>query len=234
MEDIAPGLLEAIQKQFKDRQAASPKIRALLARIESGAATYEDAQEYAEAIAEILSDIFGKVITPDVLPNGKMYYNIAQRVISPMLEENHRIVSAAAVKVEQTLNRRAGIGLQAKAAALNKDRIDGIVNRLAEAEKFEDVQWMLKAPIENYSRSVVVDTVKVNADFHSSVGMQPVIERTGSYKCCEWCASLIRGSPYQYPNVPDDVWRVHERCKCTVTYNPGSGKRQNVHTKKWN
>lgn len=38
-----------------------------------------------------------------------------------------------------------------------------------------------------------------------------------------------------YPDVPPDVYRRHERCRCTVLYDPADGKRkrQNVHTKKW-
>lgn len=30
-----------------------------------------------------------------------------------------------------------------------------------------------------------------------------------------------------------DVYRRHQRCRCTVDYYPGDGKVQNVHTKEW-
>ncbi|CAG7589950.1 hypothetical protein PEPTYR26121_01104 [Peptoniphilus tyrrelliae] len=38
---------------------------------------------------------------------------------------------------------------------------------------------------------------------------------------------------YEYPDVPKDVYRRHQRCKCTVDYLPGDGRKQDVHTKKW-
>ena len=50
--------------------------------------------------------------------------------------------------------------------------------------------------------------------------------------CCDWCKSLA--GTYSYPNnVPNDVYRRHQRCRCTVDYMPGDGKIQNVHTKQW-
>jgi hypothetical protein len=35
------------------------------------------------------------------------------------------------------------------------------------------------------------------------------------------------------PNVPKDVYRQHENCRCIVEYVPGGVKRQNVHTEQW-
>ena len=52
------------------------------------------------------------------------------------------------------------------------------------------------------------------------------------YKYCKRCSSLA--GVYEYPDVPEDVYRRHENCRCTVEYDPGDGKKlQNVHTKKW-
>lgn len=33
--------------------------------------------------------------------------------------------------------------------------------------------------------------------------------------------------------MPKDVYRRHQRCRCSVEYYPRDGKIQNVHTKKW-
>ena len=79
--------------------------------------------------------------------------------------------------------------------------------------------------------SIVDDTIKTNVDFHNKLGLKPKIVRKMNGKCCDWCKE-VEGE-YEYPNVPKDVFRRHRFCRCTVEYEPGNGKRQNVHTKKW-
>ena len=53
-------------------------------------------------------------------------------------------------------------------------------------------------------------------------------------KCCKWCGRLV--GTYDYAtvrNTGNDVFRRHKYCRCTVEFIT-NGKRQNVHTKKWN
>lgn len=40
---------------------------------------------FARNLGDILAEILKKDITQDVLPNGRMYYNIAERTIKPVL-----------------------------------------------------------------------------------------------------------------------------------------------------
>ena len=75
------------------------------------------------------------------------------------------------------------------------------------------------------------DSIRKNAEFHHKVGLSPKIVRRVVGHPCKWCKSL-EGS-YNYPEVPKDVYRRHGKCRCTVDYHPGNGKKQNVHTKKW-
>lgn len=70
-----------------------------------------------------------------------------------------------------------------------------------------------------------------NVAMHGRAGLIPKIIRKAESKCCEWCSKLA--GEYEYPEVPDEVYQRHERCRCTVDYDPGNGKRQNVHTKQW-
>ncbi|KXT72127.1 Phage protein [Streptococcus sp. DD10] len=114
---------------------------------------------------------------------------------------------------------------------LNRDRIDGLVNRLASEESFDDVKWLLDDPIVNFSQRIVDDWIRINAEFHHKVGLSPKIVRRVVGHPCKWCKSL-EGS-YNYPEVPKDIYRRHGNCRCTVDYHPGNGKKQNVHTKRW-
>lgn len=232
MDDIAPGLLDQVQRNFRSRVAASPKVRALEKSIRDGTATYADAQKYAELIGEALSQAFGEILKPGALPDGKMYYNMAQKILAPMLREDHQIVAQAAAMVQQGLNKQAGIGLKAQTTPVNEDRITGIVQKVSNAEKFEDVAWVLDEPVKNFSISTVTDTLERNVDFQGKAGLQPRIVRRSVGKCCQWCSNLA--GAYDYPIDGREVYQRHEYCRCSVEYDPGAGKRQNVYTKYWN
>lgn len=233
MEDIAPALLELLRKRFSELVAVNPKIRALYKRIQEGNATYADAEEYAWLVGNALSQAFGENISSAVLPDGRMYYNIADRVLRPMLEEDHGMIADAAVLVQTALNEKAGIGIKAQTVAVNTDRIQGILDKVSDAPAFDDVAWVLDAPVKNFSQAVVDDTIRANVSFQGQAGLRPKIIRKSERKCCDWCANLA--GEYDYPDVPDDVYRRHENCRCTVLYDPANGKRrrQDVHTKRW-
>ena len=222
MEDMAPALLERLQALFENNMSTS-RAGALLEKIAAGKAGYADAGDYAEEVGRALADAFAFITGAD-LPDGRMYWNIADRVVRPLLEEDHALVSAAAVQVQQTLNAAAGLGLKAQAAPMDEDRVAGLLNKLAAAVRYDDVADLLNEPVITFSRAVVDETVRRNIEFQGKAGLNPKIIRRTSGKCCEWC-SRMAGS-YSYPNVPRDVYRRHARCRCSLEYDPGSGRRK--------
>ena len=231
VEDIVPSLLKKIKSEFEGARLDSEVLKDLLSKLHHSKASYLDANQYAIEIGEILSKALGASLTNETLPDGKMYYNIAQRVLTDVLGRNHELVSDYTEQVQKNLNSEAKIGLTAQVPELNQDRIDGLVNRLASEESFDDVKWLLDDPIVNFSQSIVDDSIRKNAEFHHKVGLSPKIVRRVVGHPCKWCKSL-EGS-YNYPEVPKDIYRRHGNCRCTVDYHPGNGKKQNVHTKKW-
>lgn len=231
VEDIVPSLLKKIKSEFEGARLDSEVLKDLLSKLHHSKASYLDANQYAIEIGEILSKVLGASLTNETLPDGKMYYNIAQRVLTDVLGRNYELVSDYAEQVQKNLNSEAKIGLAAQVPELNQDRIDGLVNRLASEESFDDVKWLLVDPIVIFSQSIVDDSIRKNAEFHHKVGLSPKIVRRVVGHPCKWCKSL-EGS-YNYPEVPKDVYRRHGKCRCTVDYHPGNGKKQNVHTKKW-
>ncbi len=231
VEDIVPSLLKKIKSEFEGARLDSEVLKDLLSKLHHSKASYLDANQYAIEIGEILSKALGASLTNETLPDGKMYYNIAQRVLTDVLGRNHELVSDYAEQVQKNLNSEAKIGLAAQVPELNQDRIDGLVNRLASEESFDDVKWLLDDPIVNFSQSIVDDSIRKNVEFHHKVGLSPKIVRRVVGHPCKWCKSL-EGS-YNYPEVPKDIYRRHGNCRCTVDYHPGNGKKQNVHTKRW-
>lgn len=230
-EDVAPALLEAIRRDFARNLGGRERAAQLLETIQGGAGTYRHANEYAQQVGEALADAFRANLSGSVLPDGRMYWNIADRVVRPMLEEDHVLVGAAAEQVQTTLNEAAGLGLKAQTVPLDESRVKGFLDRLASAPSFDDVAWILGEPVVNYSQSIVDESIRQNVDFQGKSGLRPRVIRRATAHCCRWCSNLA--GTYTYPDVPQDVYRRHERCRCTVEYDPGDGRRQNVWTKTW-
>lgn len=220
-QDIAPMLREQIQRDFFE----------FLGDTGFSGSDYAAAEDYAEKVGSALAEAFRRNLTTDTLPDGKLYWNIADRVVRPMLEQDHALVADAAAAAQQKLNELAGLSLKAQRATLDESRVDGILQKAAAAENFEDSAWVLDEPVRTFSRMTVDDTLKANVDFQGKTGRSPRVIRTAESDCCKWCSA--QAGTYTYPDVPQDVYRRHERCRCRVEYDPGSGRRQNVWDKQW-
>lgn len=231
MEDVAPGLLKQIQGEYRRRIQASKVLAEYEQDIKAGRADYEGAAEAARELGEILAAVYQNQLSSEVLPDGKMYYNIALRILDPTMKENYENAADYAEAAQKILNENAGLGVKAIRPALNQDAIDGLVNRISSEEQFDEIKWILNAPVKTFTQKVVDESVRKNAEFHYKAGLKPKIVRKSSGKCCAWCSKMA--GVYSYPDVPKDVYRRHDNCNCTVEYDPGSGKRQNVWSKQW-
>lgn len=229
--DIAPELLEKLLYKFKEKTKKHERLRALDEMLKSKTATYKEANEYSIIVGELLAEVFKENLSSESLPDKKMYFNIAERILNGTMEENYNLVSNYSTEVQEALNSTAGMGLKAVKPPLNQDRVDGIVVRVSSAEDFDDIKWILDEPIIIFSQSIVDECIKLNVEFHNDMGLSPKIIRREAGGCCDWCRELV--GEYEYPDVPDDIYRRHRYCRCTVDYYPGDGRRQNVHSKKW-
>lgn len=186
------------------------------------ATSYEDVNDYAVALGEILTTAFNIHITEN--PG-----EIIEQILNDRLKENHRLITDFGRLVQDILNKQAKIGLEAQIPEVNQSRIDGLVGKITEGD-FEQSKWLLGSPVVNFNQSVVDDMVRKNAEFHFRSGMNPKIIRKEVGNCCKWCKNLV--GTYKYPDVPKDVYRRHRNCRCTVEYIPKKGIRQDVHSKK--
>lgn len=229
--DIVPELLELINAEFDERTLNSNKIKRSIQILRDKKANYQDANEFAIEIGEILSEVLNTHITVESLPDGRMYFNIADRVLNETLNKNFKLITGYAVDVQNQLNQSAGVRIKGQKPRLNQSKIDGMIERLS-ADDFENIKWMLDEPIINFSQSIIDDTAKANIEFQAKSGLNPKIRRiVDGPDPCKWCRSLA--GIYDYGRAPSDIYRRHRFCRCTVEYYPGDGNIQNVHTKEW-
>src|SRR5699024_12301148 len=83
--DISVELLEKIQATFRKKFGTSQKAQNLLRKTSDGLATYVDANEFSIVTGDLLAEAFAEHLSSDILPNGRLYYNIGQKVIAPKI-----------------------------------------------------------------------------------------------------------------------------------------------------
>ena len=226
--DVAPALLKAIQEDFARRVRNDATIARITSRIKDNSAKLGEIHTYAQHLGEALSASLVGQLTEEALPDGRLYWNIASRTITPMLENNYRLTNEAARTVQKYIDEASGIGLNAVSGKLPAARIKGLVDQAVAQDTFEAMQTWLKEPVVNASEAFFDDFIKANAEFRGRSGLSPKIIRTVAGGCCDWCADVA--GTYDYGSEPKDVYRRHQYCRCIVTFESGR-QRQNVWSK---
>lgn len=219
MEDITPKLIEQIHSEFNRqyvKSVTSGRLKTISNRITNKTATYADAYKTANEIGNIRAKVLKNVLSSEVLPDGKMYFNIADKVVRDSLETDYEIISNVCESVQKIANDKAKIGLKVQVPELDEERIKGFIDRISSENIYDDVAWILQEPVKTFDRKVVDDSVKKNTDFQYSAGVRTKIIRTADAKCCDWCASLE--GEYYYPGVPGEVFMRHDNCRCEIEY----------------
>lgn len=86
MKDVAPELLEKLNRTFDQKVAIDPQIRSYKKKLEAGKLTERDCALYIRKVVSIASASVTDVMKPKNLPDGKLYWNIAEAVIVPFLK----------------------------------------------------------------------------------------------------------------------------------------------------
>lgn len=206
--DVAPPLLERLRSAYRSKTSAAPPP----------GDGWVGANDFGLERGKILAEVFDG-ISPEDLPDGRMYFNIADRVVRPLLEEEWaEVVEFSAARMEE-LQSAAGIGIRALRPEADPDRVMGFINRISSEESFADIKWMLQDPVVLFSQTAVESTLEANVELQSEAGIPARISRRLRGPSCEWCRSLAGN--YTYPDVPREVFARHDNCDCIIDYTPG-------------
>lgn len=230
--DVVPELTQTIRRSFQDRMMRDRRLAGVTNRIRDGTVTSVDGHVYAERAGINLSGALQDAIREDTLPDGRMYYNIATRTVTPALREVYDLVNEASADILRISDEASGFGLEPVRAEFPQSRIDGLIEKLVDPDyDFSQMIVWLGEPIINNAEAFEDDFVRANADFRSRSGLETTITRTAAKSCCTWCGDLA-GS-YSYDRAPEDIYRRHEFCRCVVTFHSErSGTSQDVWSKR--
>ena len=228
-DELTAELLNKVKKSFNRRCENHPLIQQVEKKVLGGIADLVDVQAYSGALGAQLANALIECIDFTELPDGRLYYELAKELLGETLKTNYELVNAAAAEVLKTLDAKVGYKLKAQKAKFPTDRVNKVAKSVCDPTVSQStIERRLTSPVENISESFYIDFVKKNADFRARSGVETYIVRKDGGKCCEWCAKLA--GKYPYGEEPKDVYRRHDNCTCTVTFENGR-QRQNVWTK---
>jgi len=229
--DVAPALQEQIMTRLRSGLRNNREFSRLCDRLASGVANFEDAHRVSQIAGEEATTALQAVLRPEVLPDRRLYYNIAERTLGVAMEYIDGITADYTMALQSELYNIAGLNIKPIKPRLNTEGIKNICGLASDYEDFADGEWVLGAPVQTHTETVVDRSVRANAYFAEAAGIKSVVVRTAEPECCEWCADLE--GTYDYSEVRaagSDVYRRHNKCKCVVEWYPGEGNRvQNVH-----
>jgi len=212
--------MSQIIDELKKWLTESDEVKWYWDKTKAGTATYDDALKYGSVVSNKISKMM-----QDTYAGAVDYTSL----IDELKEEYTKAYKESAYyskSVQTVINQKANIGIKAIEPEIDESRITGILTKLQEDENPE---WLLGPDVvENISRQAVMDTMKANARFHEEAGMHAYMSRNGA-GCCAWCAEV--SGTYEYGSQPNDFFRSHKSCTCTIHYQPRRGKLQNL---SWN
>lgn len=133
MKDIGLELQKSIETAFNERLAIDVVIKAIKLKVENGKATQRDVTMLCKRLGEIASKVLIENIKPEMMPNDKMYWNIAEKAIKPLLIKIHGIVNKVAAEVIMAEHKANGIHIKPIEPVFPKERIESLINNFVNA-----------------------------------------------------------------------------------------------------
>ena len=212
-EDIAPALLKQIEREFnKGLKKRGLNLKADVKKARDG--TLKNLHKYSNAVGDALAEAFG-TIKPEMLPEGTMFFNIADRVMRPPVNEAYVMVSDVADEIQTVANKRAGIGLKAIRPPLEEERVKGLIDAVTSGE-YAATEHFLDYPVQCLVDHFADNHMQKNAEFLDNSGIYTYVIRTAEANCCEWCSDRA-GTYESYRDAQDnEAFARHDGCRCTL------------------
>lgn len=213
--------LARIRRDMEKAAADTPAVQKLIGKINSGTATLSDTELYAHWAAVQLGVALSDAVCQIDLSDRAA-------VCKALMLDQYEDINGFVDQVQRELDDRFGIRIAPQRAPFPEERVDQIAHSLQDASKPDDVIRRRARSTATVTRSFHDDRMRSEARFRSEAGIKCYIVREGT-GCCPWCSEMV--GRYEYGDEPDDVFRRHDNCTCSVTYECGR-QRQDVWSKR--
>lgn len=138
MKDIVPQLQKSVLSDFNRRVEQDIQIQRILAGT-SKRATFADVSKLAAQVGEYAYQSLRENLTDETLPDATLYWNIAKRIMLPLMQQAQTVAIDMAVAVQGKDDKQAGIGIKPMRPALNEERIEAVINKVVFLSKMPEV-----------------------------------------------------------------------------------------------
>ncbi len=132
--DIVPQLYKKIQSEFEKNMKASRLIKDFRSREKHSA---KEVSLYSAELGKCVSRALADCLAEENLPDGKLYWNIAQRTIVPLFRTAYEMVMEAAEEMQRQQDEELGIHIKPIRPEFPEERIRGLINKLMEYQEEE-------------------------------------------------------------------------------------------------
>ena len=220
--DVSQELYKEIKAKYDSAVKSDSQIKSIGSKLKRGRATPGDIAKLAERVGEHASDALKSVLTVERLPDGIMYWNIAEKTIQPLLTDVYDSINAMAIvqQRQNDISRSINIGISKGTAP--KDRIETVMGFATNSRTPEELANALDIPVKTTALDYVDDFEKRNAEVRNDLGFVQYVVReydgVGLHDGkvpCEWCIS--RSGTFEYQDAIDKgVFERHNGCGCTI------------------
>ena len=137
--DMVPELYQQIAETFQAKINNDEAVKGFMNRLDDKKATQHDVSMYARRLGEIASESLTTYLTDKNLPDGKIYWNILERTVKPILQNVYDLINEAAAQLQTYEDKETGIGMKAVKADYPEDRIKSIMDKImADQEQIDE------------------------------------------------------------------------------------------------
>lgn len=212
-----------VQDEIRQRIEKDVLLARLRRKIDSGKADFNDTFLYSDRAGKLLGEIFSRRL-PDIPLEER------ETLCVELLRDRYTDINQLIDRVQRALDEAQNLHIAPQHAPFRNERAHKIGNATADPTvPVGTQQRRAESAPATMTRAMHDDRMKKEADFRSRAGLQCYITRKTDGKCCEWCDKMA--GRYEYHSEPKDIYRRHDNCGCSVTYENGR-KRQDVWSKR--
>lgn len=204
---------EDIKKAFRKAVDNDPEAKKIYAELQD-LPTYGNAMKLANRLGADLGMVMIK-LAPELSVDDLSLADILPQALGL----DHAQVAEACRQVQESMNKQANLGIKYKEPKFNMDKALGLADEVRGVTEYSEIEKKFVEQVQNFSESVVDDSIYENASTLASSGVKAYIVRTAEAKACDWCKE-VEGT-YDYWEVKDkgnDVWRRHLGCECSIEF----------------
>ena len=184
--------------------------------------TYKDVSKYAGISGKSLGNALVDELAA-LFPDGVVDETDVLALVPGALNGTHGELARLIRQAQENANESIGVGLNPVVASFDLERAQGIAKELVQRGTFIDFTDKLVSQVENFSRSTVDESQRLNMEAQENAGLATKVIREydgvglhDGKQVCTWC--LQRAGEWDYQDaINNGVFERHPGCECEIT-----------------